>query len=509
MGSIGELFARREPASILPAAERVALAAGLKDACALDVYPRSIATAGHRLYFLGRRGAGKLLGVLFPDGASPLRGEHKKIEIDGLAFNLALGPTTHENAVVLRRELPYTAPGLVGPGASFGLGDRLGLATPGHVRAIRRGRLVPVFAQQSMREMQRTGRTPGEVVDDASFGVFQEGFCAPWGADADHLKTTEDIDRCIEAGFMFFTFDPSEYVTAARDDDSFSWDELETSLSDTRRRYLGRHDLEGGTAVEIGETSLLRAYAGYGRALAHVAGMQRHLAGKMNGRPFEIEVSVDESDAETSIEEHFIIASELGRLGVGLASLAPRYPGNFEKGCDYIGDLGIFEQAFARHVAVARTLGSYKLGVHSGSDKFGLYPSMARLAGGRLHVKTAGTSYLEALRVIAVIDPKLFLEIFEFARRRYPEDKASYKVSADLARLPAPDDMKSSDLSGLLEDRDARQVLHVTFGSVLTAPAREGESLRERILESLRANEENYYSALEAHFERHLVPLGC
>ncbi|HUU03764.1 MAG TPA: tagaturonate epimerase family protein [Myxococcota bacterium] len=509
MGSIGELLAGRDTAGVTPAAEGTALAARLKDACALDVYPRSIAVAGRRLYFLGRRGTGKLLGVLFPDGASPLRGKQEKIEIDGLAFNLALGPTTHENAIVLRRELPYTAPGLVGSGASFGLGDRLGLATPGHVRAIRRGRLVPVFAQQSMREMQRTGRTPREVVDDASWGVFQEGFCEPWGADADHLKTIEDIDRCLDAGFGFFTFDPSGHVTAARELESVPWDALETNLSDARRLYLGRHDLEGGSAVEIDETSLLRAYAGYGRALVHIVEMQRYLAGRMNGRPFEIEVSVDESEAETSIEEHFIVASELGRLGIELASLAPRYPGRFEKGCDYIGDLGRFEQSFALHVAVARTLGSYKLGVHSGSDKFRLYPSMARLADGRLHVKTAGTSYLEALRVIAVVDPDLFVEIFEFARRRYPDDKASYKVSADPARLPALHEMKSADLPGLLDDLDARQLLHVTFGSVLTAPAQAGESLKERILECLRTDEENYYSALEAHFERHLLPLAC
>ena len=128
---------------------------------------------------------------------------------------------------------------------------------------------------------------------------------------------------------------------------------------------------------------------------------------------------------------------ELARLGVHWVSLAPRYIGRFEKGVDYIGDLAAFEADFALHAAIARRFGPYKLSLHSGSDKFSVYPIAMAQTRGLVHLKTAGTSYLEALRTIAALDPALFREIYVFARGRYPTDRASYHVSADLAKAPA------------------------------------------------------------------------
>jgi hypothetical protein len=180
-------------------------------------------------------------------------------------------------------------------------------------------------------------------------------------------------------------------------------------------------------------------------------------------------------------------------------SLAPRFVGRFEKGVDYIGDLETFSAEFARHVAVARALGPYKLSLHSGSDKFSIYSLVARLADGLVHLKTAGTSYLEALRAIAQVDPALFREILAFARERYDTDRATYHVSAQLAKVPAPDALDDADLPGLLEQFDARQVLHVTFGSVL-------DRFGDQLLAALRGHEETYYNLLESHFRRHLSP---
>src|SRR6185369_14564357 len=85
-------------------------------------------------------------------------------------------------------------PSLLGLQPSFGFGDRLGLATPGHIEACRKGKLQPVFAQQSVREMSRTQRTPQEVMAAAQRGIQQERWAGPWGADADHLKTREDVE---------------------------------------------------------------------------------------------------------------------------------------------------------------------------------------------------------------------------------------------------------------------------------------------------------------------------
>src|SRR5258707_3850700 len=103
-------------------------------------------------------------------------------------------------------------PALLGLAPSFGFGDRLGLATPGHIAACGKGKLQPIFAQQSVREMTRTQRTPQEVMAAAQLGIQQEKWKGTWGADADHLKTKEDVEALAAAGFTFFTIDPSAYV---------------------------------------------------------------------------------------------------------------------------------------------------------------------------------------------------------------------------------------------------------------------------------------------------------
>jgi hypothetical protein len=222
----------------------------------------------------------------------------------------------------------------------------------------------------------------------------------------------------------------------------------------------------------------------------------------MGARPFELEVSVDETDTVTTLAEHIYIAAELKRLGVRWVSLAPRYVGEFEKGVDYIGDLKVFEAAFARHAAVARTFGPYKLSLHSGSDKFRIYPIAARHTRGLVHLKTAGTSYLEALRAAALADPELFRRILQLAVARYPVDRASYHVSAETSRLPAWQSMSDNELPALLEDFHAREILHVTYGSVLNHP-----DLRPWFFATLRRNVNLYTELVAKHFDRHFAAL--
>src|SRR3954453_15877 len=107
----------------------------------------------------------------------------------------------------------------LGLAPSFGFGDRLGFATSQHVAALRRAGqgVAPIFAQQSIREMTRTQRTPQQVMDDALRGATEAGFKGAQGADADHLKTPQDVDRTAAAGFCFFTIDPSDHVDGHAD----------------------------------------------------------------------------------------------------------------------------------------------------------------------------------------------------------------------------------------------------------------------------------------------------
>jgi hypothetical protein len=498
-------------AAPLPEGDAQALAQSLGEATGLSVYPGSLAAIQNSLFFLGRKGDRKLLGVASSGDAMPDRFDGASSELG--AAKMKLCETKAANAAALRDVFDFLNPQTLGLKKSAGCGDRLGLATPGHIRAIRRSSMAPILAQQSIRENARTGRTPQEVMDDATWGIFQEGWRGGYGADADHLKNTDDIDSCAAAGFTFYTIDPGEHVdneanTAAVDAlkrkiDALPWAELESDW-DATAKALGSKPIDlGEFRFDISEEDLLRAAAKYGRVVAHTVKMYRHLERVMAGKPFELEMSVDETETVTTLAEHIYIAHELKRLGVKWVSLAPRYVGDFEKGVDYIGDLAAFEQSFARHLAVSKTFGPYKLSLHSGSDKFSVYPIASRVAGELVHLKTAGTSYLEALRAIGQIDPTLFREIVGFARERYPIDRASYHVSAEVGRMPDVDALADDRLNTLLDDFHAREILHVTFGSVLHHP-----EFRAPFFAALRSGEEVYYAMLETHFGKHFAPFG-
>ncbi|MGD9099067.1 MAG: tagaturonate epimerase family protein [Anaerolineae bacterium] len=467
----------------------------------LNIYPRSLTKIDGATYFLVRLAPQEnRLGIR--GDATGFEGEQRG--------DVTLCPLTAANAAALRQKLPWLRPQTLGLQTSAGCGDRLGLATPGHVRAMRRTKgIAPVFTQQSIRENARTGRSPQQVMDDALWGVFQEGWRQPWGADADHLKTIEDIDACVAAGYTFFTIDPGDYVDNAAHTapmetlkdkiHALPWSELQDSPDELHARYLDRRFEIEDLTLEFDPATLARAACKYSHAIAHTARMYRHLAAQTD--EFELEMSVDETETPTSVEEHFYIASELQRLGVQWVSLAPRYVGRFEKGVDYIGDLAAFEAELCKHAAIARVLGPYKLSLHSGSDKFSIYPIAARLTGGWVHLKTAGTSFLEALRAVARAEPALFREILAYGIECYPQDRATYHVSGKLSLVPNPDHLPDKELPGLLDQFDTRQVLHVTFGSAL---ARFGDEL----LAVLAAHQEVHYAALESHFERHLSPFA-
>ena len=402
---------------------------------------------------------------------------------------------------------------------SFGFGDRLGLATPGHLASARKFDFAPIFAQQSIREMQRTNRTPDEVMGAARSALAAEGFDGLWGADADHLKTPEDVRRTAAAGFCFFTIDPSAYV--ANDADRMPQTDLAAAVAARAKdgtfegpgweaEYLSRpFEVDAGEApLRFTSIPLRRAAVKYGRAVAHSAAMAREIERASGGRPYEIEVSVDETDSPTSPLEHLFFALELRRRGVrNVVSLAPRFVGDMEKGIDYRGDLDEFERCLRQHVDVARAYGPYKLSVHSGSDQFSIYPVVGRVCGDLLHVKTAGTSYLEALRVVVRTDPALFGEIAAFSHGRFATDRATYHIStteADTSRLPRAGTAKDLEVP-YLDERPGRQLMHVTFGSVLTQGRRyDGRPFRDAILDVLRRHDALHREVLVKHFDHHL-----
>jgi len=411
----------------------------------------------------------------------------------------------------------------LGLAPSFGFGDRIGLATPGHVSAMKRSGhgIEPIFPQQSIREMTRTQRTAQQVMNDACEGVIVAGWEGRFGADADHLKTPGDVDVTAAAGFTFFTIDPSDDVDQNADDynevllkekfaharESVSWYES----------YLGQSiDLPTGTKIELGEEACMRAAVKYGLAIERALAMSDYIKSlhEKIGRDYEIELSVDETDQPTTLAEHYIIARECLMGGMKLVSLAPRFIGDMEKGVDYKGDTEALEASLNDHASIAEMLGPYKLSLHSGSDKLSMYTSLAKATKGRFHVKTAGTSYLEALRVVARHDEALFRDVIRFGRDHYDIDKATYHVSATNAGVPFEPGFDVKKLEqlylecwadvpqGLGFTEPGRQILHCAFGSTLTDP-----NLGPAIRSVLKSYPKTYDEVLTDHFGRHLDAL--
>ena len=471
-------------------------------------YPESQVSYRGATYWLERSADGAKRLVALADDESAFRGFAGSTEGTNGQVRL-VAKTTPDNAEALRSALPWLTPSRFGLHTSVGFGDRLGLATPGHVRALKTvgGPINPVFAQQSIREMGRCHRTPRNVLDDATWGAFQAGWTKPVGGDADHLEQLEDIDGTVAAGFVFYTLDPkaevdpeAEHADAAviqQKVEALDWASLDSDLATFTKSYVGhRIDLEH-EAIELDEESVVRAMAKYGPSLAHAMAMYRRLMEK--GIDCEVEFAVDETDYPTKPAEHVVVVSELQRLGMDFISFAPRFVGRFEKGVEYIGNLGELQRDFEIHAELARALGPYKLSLHSGSDKYSTYPLIAEATQGVVHLKTAGTSWAEALRVIAHNDPDLMREVLALALDSFEANRKSYHLSCDPTKIPT--DPTDDQVAQLMDRVDSRQVLHVGYGAIL-------EEFGPRLYQVWNDNEEEHYRVLADHFIKHLTPFA-
>ncbi|MBA3529515.1 MAG: hypothetical protein H0T91_09450 [Propionibacteriaceae bacterium] len=474
-----------------------------------SAYRESQVSYGGATYWLERSAPGDKLLVAVANDESTFDRFAGTIEtLDGKVRLVA--DATADNALALRSVLPWLNPCRIGLHTSAGFGDRLGLATPGHVHALKAvaAPIRPVFAQQSIREMGRCRRTPRDVLDDATWGAFQAGWTQPVGGDADHLEALEDIDNTAAAGFAFFTLDPKAEVdpeaehadpaTIKAKVEALDWPGLESDLATFTKTYAGqRIDLEH-EAVGLDEGSVLRAMAKYGPSLSHAMAMYRRL--KKKGIDCEVEFAIDETDYPTKPAEHVVVVSELKRLGMNFISFAPRFVGRFEKGVEYIGELDELRRDFEIHAALARALGPYKLSLHSGSDKYSTYPLIAEATRGVVHLKTAGTSWAEALRVIAQNDADLMREILTLALDSFEANRKSYHLSCDPTRIPGnPTD---DEVARLMDVADSRQVLHVGYGAIL-------EEFGPRMYQVWNDNEEELYGVIANHFVKHLEPFAA
>ena len=414
-------------------------------------------------------------------------------------------PLNHTNAVALRNAFNFTAPSTLRDcRTTFGFGDRLGLAGSGHIRGVVSFDVAPVLAQLSVRELNLMNRTHEDLLDTATWFVFQEGYRLPWGADGDHLKAEKWVRTAISLGFTMITADVSDYFKS--EFDRMPEPEIRQAYrginSEAKflieKTYLNKTiDLDTGEKISFSEIELARLFLIYWEALEHTETLYRAAIDQKGDENFDFELSIDEVDRPTTAQAHTFVACELERRNIKVFSVAPRFVGEFQKGIDYIGDIANFERTFKIHAAIARKFG-YKISIHSGSDKFSVYPIIGRYTQGIVHVKTAGTYWLEAARLVACEDPALYRRIHSRALQLFDRAQQYYHVTTDLQSIPELSEVKDEDLPLLFENPHARQLVHISYGEIFS-----DSDLRTKFFEFMINHIEDYWEAVKQHVEKH------
>jgi hypothetical protein len=477
------------------------------------VYPRSFCSQNGLFYGMIRTGDGKKLAIIAKKEAL------LKDSFTGKLFNhtpsLKLCDPSPGNTLLLMELFPFTRPvSVLNYPATIGTGDRLGLATSGHIRAVRKFKVRPVFAQQSIRENGQTGRNFREVIADAAWAVFQENYCEGYGADGDHLKSLDEVKLALDAGVSMITLDLSEKlnfeafslpreVVGQRFKEEIDPGDAKVLLHLFLDKEFTFRGPKGNLSIRFSEEEVKRNVLLFHQAIDFSEEVHQVLIQRTDRKHLiDFEISIDETPFPTSPETHLFLMIALRHRGVRIDSLAPRFIGQFQKGIDYRGEMTSFREQFRRHVLIAQHYGNYKISIHSGSDKFSIFPHIGEISQGKIHLKTAGTSWLEAVRLISLKDPSLYREMHLQALSAFGEASKHYQVTTDLSSIPQIEALTDSELSRLLDQENARQLLHITYGFLLKS------ELRDRIFKTLIHYEEDYGSLLDKHIEKHLEYLG-
>ena len=406
---------------------------------------------------------------------------------------------------------------------SFGVGDRFAHQASAQLRAFFQlaelGVDVAPVWNKSNREHTFVGSEPQSVYDQAKLAVQRLGWSRPWHVDADHIQLGT-VDRFLGCS-DFFTIDVADAIgkpASSADVDAFI------------RRHpelVSKFELPGMDAAFSIDVGFIRSVATkYLNATRSAGEIYRYIANKKGKDNFIAEVSMDETDLPQTPPELLIILAALADESIALQTIAPKFTGRFNKGVDYVGDLAIFAKEFNDDLAVIQFAvkqyglpSSLKLSVHSGSDKFSLYPIIRdalHRTGAGVHVKTAGTTWLEELIGLAESDGDgllLVQEIYAYAIEHVDELCAPYASVIDIDRKKLPssqvvNEWPGADLAAAIRhiptDRrfnaNIRQLLHVSFKIAAKAGA--------RYTDLLTRNEEIVSQQVTGNLlERHLKPL--
>jgi hypothetical protein len=394
---------------------------------------------------------------------------------------------------------------------TFGVGDRFAHQAKAQLRACvmaaEKGvEIIPVW-NKSNREHLIIGSEPSSVTAAADSAVKELGWNRPWHVDADHINL-DTVDRFI-APSDFYTIDVANFIGQPAPEDDV-------------KAFVSRHPELAGANSEF----VSRIASKYLAAVRAAGKIYRHIAETKGEDGFITEVSMDETDTPQTPPELLVILAAIADEKIPIQTIAPKFTGRFNKGVDYVGDTRQFAAEFSGDLAViAQAVREYdlpetlKLSVHSGSDKFSIYGPIReaiRKTGAGLHLKTAGTTWLEELIGLAEAGPEglalakeVYAEAFDH-KRELCEPYAAV-IDIDYAKLPSPDEVAKwapeqytdalrHDQSNPKFDPNVRQLLHVGY--------KVAAKMGDRYLRMLEQSEESISrNVTENLFERHIKPL--
>jgi tagaturonate epimerase len=369
---------------------------------------------------------------------------------------------------------------------SFGIGDRFAHQGKAQLEALVKAKslgvnLVPVW-NKSFREHTIVHTHPDTVRTEADAAVKAIGWKESYYVDADHINM-KNVDLFL-ASSDFYTLDVADFSGKPADDVSMK------AFMKAHQKFIGKLSIPGiDEPLEITEAIIDSSARKYLLAIQEAGKIYRYIEEKKGKGNFITEVSIDETDLPQIPVEMFFILSAIAREGIPAQTIAPKFTGRFNKGCDYVGDVKQFEKEFNADLCViafaVKEFGlpaNLKLSIHSGSDKFSIYGPIGkaiRKHNAGLHLKTAGTTWLEELIGLACAEGQglaMAKEVYRNAFGRIDELCAPYAAIIDIDRkkLPSPDDVDRWDGKKYAEtlrhvqsnpayNSNFRQLLHVGF----------------------------------------------
>jgi len=407
---------------------------------------------------------------------------------------------------------------------SMGIGDRFGRQGRAQLEAFRllaqnEGVAVTPVWNKSNREHTIIGTKPESVRLEADAAVSEAGWGAPYHVDADHISL-KNVDGFVAAS-DFFTLDVADYIGETTDEGAIY------GFVARHEELIGTHAIDGlAEPVTLRRSQLAEIVRGTLFAIQQAGRLYRHIVEVKGSDEFVTEVSMDETVLPQTPEMLLVILAAIAEEGIPAQTIAPKFTGRFNKGVDYVGDAAVFGREFDADVCVVREAvrrfglpENLKLSIHSGSDKFSLYPHVARTLKSRgvgVHVKTAGTTWLEEVTGLAVAGGEglaIAKEIYVRAVPHFDELCGPYATVIDVKpeRLPCVEEVQAWDgerfaaaLRHVPDDSrfnpDFRQFIHVSY--------KMAAELGDRYLDALRANEAVVAKHVSGNlYTRHLKPI--